>query len=186
MGKVFGIEAGVLGKVPGRRIGRTMAKSDIMGARPEQNASCRTSHGSRVAQNTIVNVILDVFHLGRRAALMLLLGLTVSTCGAGDSESAAYGTKVGFKKGAALSFPDFALTYLGKRHVDSPVFKPGFNYEDFRVSRGNDSITVSWSSGTGLLGPQEFKFGGGEYELELRHTDKLGWLKDNEVVVVKK
>jgi hypothetical protein len=93
---------------------------------------------------------------------------------------------VRFKKEVAISFPDFELTYIGKRHVASPVFKPGFNFEDFRISRGSDSITVSWSSGTGLLGPQEFIFTGGEYELELRHTDKLGWLKDNEVVVVKK
>lgn len=57
------------------------------------------------------------------------------------------------------------------------------NFEDFRVSRGNQSITVSWSSGTGLLGPQDFEFGGRKFELELRHHDKLGWLKEDEVVV---
>ena len=149
----------------------------------------RASQGRGNAQSTSVNPDFDATDLcrrSRRATLTLLLGLAASTCGAGGSGSGNYGAKVRFKKGAAVSFPDFDLTYLGKRHVDSPVFKPGFNYEDFRVSRGDKSITVSSSSGTGLLGPQEFKFDGGEFSLELRHTDKLGWLKDNEVVVIKK
>lgn len=110
----------------------------------------------------------------------------LAACSSGADAPANYGAKVRFKKGAAVVFPDFDLTYLGRRHVESPRFKPGFNYEDFRVSRGDKTGTVSWSSGTGLLGPQEFEFGGQKFELELRHTDKLGWLKEDEVVVVKK
>ena len=39
------------------------------------------------------------------------------------------------------------------------------------------ALTVSWSSGTGLLGPRD---------LEFRHHDKLGRLKDDEAVVSKK
>ncbi|HEY2573991.1 MAG TPA: hypothetical protein VGH65_07975, partial [Verrucomicrobiaceae bacterium] len=112
------------------------------------------------------------------------MAIAATACGASGPEAGTYGSKIRFKKEVSIQFPDFEVTYLGKRHVDSPVFKPGFNYEDFRISRGKESITVSWSSGTGLLGPQEFKFGGADYNLELRHTDKLGWLKDDEVVVV--
>jgi hypothetical protein len=109
--------------------------------------------------------------------------LTVSACAPAPAD---YGMKVRFKKDVALAFPEFDLTYLGRRHVDSPKFKPGFNYEDFRISRGKDTITVSWSSGTGSLGPREFEFAGRNFELELRHHDTLGWLKEDEVVVTKK
>jgi hypothetical protein len=123
----------------------------------------------------------------RRATFTTLIGaVCVAACSSGSSDPASYGAKVRFKKNAAVAFPDFELTYLGRRHVDSPRFKPGFNYEDFRLSRGKDSITVSWSSGTGLLGPQEFDFGGRKFELELRHHDRLGWLKEDEIVVAKK
>ena len=124
---------------------------------------------------------MKLFHC---AGIIGLMGIVCSP--ACSSGSVGYGAKVRFKKNVAVAFPDFDLTYLGRRHVESPRFKPGFNFEDFRVSRGKESITVAWSSGTGLLGPQDFEFGGGYYELELRHTDKLGWLKEDEVVVVKK
>lgn len=123
----------------------------------------------------------------RRAWITGLMGIIcAAACSSGARGPATYGTKVRFKKDAVLVFPDFDLTYLGRRHVEAPKFKPGFNHEDFRVSRGKESTTVSWSSGTGLLGPQEFEFAGLWFELELRHHDKLGWLKEDEVVVVKR
>jgi hypothetical protein len=33
---------------------------------------------------------------------------------------------------------------------------------------------VSWTTGTGLIGPIDFEIGGKHYRLELRHSDKLG------------
>ena len=109
-----------------------------------------------------------------------------SACVVHVAGSATYGSKVRFAKNAAIAFPDFDLTYTGRRHVTSPVYKRGFDYDDFKISRGGKSITVSWSAGTGLLGPQSFEFGGQKFELELRHHDRLGWLKDDEVVVTRK
>jgi hypothetical protein len=122
----------------------------------------------------------------RRAAFLAVFAVLSAACGSSASGPAVYGAKQRFSKNAALAFPDFDLTYQGQRHVASPVYKHGFDYQDFRVSRGGQSIIVSWSAGTGLLGPQEFTFGGRAFSLELRHTDKLGWLKDDEVVVEKK
>lgn len=114
--------------------------------------------------------------------LLSLLG--ASACG--QSGPVGYGAKVRFSKGIALTFPDFELTYLGERHVASKVYPHGFNCSDFKVSRGGKGITVSWSAGTGDLGPQDFAFDGKSFSLELRRTTKHGWLKDDEVVIEKK
>lgn len=124
----------------------------------------------------------------RRAMIFGLIAMLGSAaCASGSSGAAAYGTKVRFSKGTALTFPDFELTYQGRRHVATPRFPRGFNYEDFTVSRGGKSITVSWSSGTGDIGPQLFDFDGHHFTLELRHADRFkGWLKEDELVIEKK
>ena len=119
------------------------------------------------------------------AMFLCLLGLLGSSVSA-QSGPAGYGAKVRFSKGTALTFSDFELTYLGERHVASKIYPRGFNCSDFKVSRGGKSITVSWSSGTGDLGPQDFVFEGKPFSLELRRTTKHGWLKDDEVVIEKK
>lgn len=100
-----------------------------------------------------------------------------------SSKAADYGTKVGFKKGQALQFPDFVLTYVGDRHVASDRYPRGFDYRDFRVVAGKESQTVSWSAGTGDIGPALFKVGAKQFGLELARSDKLGKLSENEVVI---
>jgi hypothetical protein len=42
---------------------------------------------------------------------------------------------------------------------------------------------VSWTTGTGLIGPMDFEIGGKHYRLELRHSHTLGKLQDNELVI---
>jgi len=123
--------------------------------------------------------------MSRRAVLLGVIGL-LGAAACAQSGPAGYGAKVRFRKGTAISYPDFELTYLGERHEASKVYPRGFTFSDFKVSRGGKSITVSWSAGTGELGPQEFTFEGKTFSLELRHTRTHGWLKDNEVVVEKK
>lgn len=108
---------------------------------------------------------------------------TVQSCQAQTSGPAAYATKVSFKKGVPLHFADFDLTYTGERHETSKVFKPGFNFHDFTATRGTETVKISWSSGTGDIGPASFVFGGKTFLLELRHSDKLGKLRDDELVV---
>ncbi|RBP42560.1 hypothetical protein DES53_106269 [Roseimicrobium gellanilyticum] len=97
----------------------------------------------------------------------------------------SYGSKVKYSKGATLHFPDFDLTYIGRRKESSEVFKPGFTFEDFRVSQGARSDTVSWTSGTGLIVPRQFKFRGNTFQLMLYHGGTAGKLKSDELIVVK-
>jgi hypothetical protein len=63
------------------------------------------------------------------------------------------------------------------------VYPRGFLYYDFKVRTANIEKAVSWSSGTGDIGPVQFEIAGKHYQLELRHSDKLGKLKDNELVI---
>jgi hypothetical protein len=101
------------------------------------------------------------------------------------NSTAAYGTKVKYSKGATIRFPDFDLVYIGTRKEASKVFPNGFTYQDFKVSQGSTSDTVSWSSGTGLIAPRQFKFRGGTYQLMLHYGGAVGKLKSDELVVVK-
>jgi hypothetical protein len=42
---------------------------------------------------------------------------------------------------------------------------------------------VSWTTGPGVIDPTDFDIGGKHCQLELRHSDKLGKLQDNELVI---
>ena len=42
---------------------------------------------------------------------------------------------------------------------------------------------ISWTTGTGVIDPTDFEIDGKRYLLELRHSDKLGKLQDNELVI---
>jgi len=96
---------------------------------------------------------------------------------------AAYGAKVKFKTGSALRFPDFELTYAGKRRVVPPQYPRGWWVYDFAVRNKSDTKTVSWSSGTGDIGPTRFQMNGRSFQIELSHSDKLGPLREDELVV---
>jgi hypothetical protein len=114
--------------------------------------------------------------------LGIVLGLFAAAC-APESRAADYGAKVAFKKGTAVMFADFSLTYLGERQVKVKEFPRGFTYHDFEVKSGAGEQKISWSSGTGDIGPTIFRVGGKQFGLELSRSDKLGPLKANEVVV---
>lgn len=124
-------------------------------------------------------------HACRRPLLVLSCALILPACAlAGDV--VGYGVKVKFAKGRTLHFADFDLTYTGTRHESSSTFPRGFNFEDFQLSRSGESKTLSWSSGTGDIGPVEFTFAGQKFALELRMSDKLGRLSGDELVVWKR
>ena len=113
---------------------------------------------------------------------MALAG-TVSCGYAASEEKAAYGTRVKYRPGQKIEFPDFAVVYVGERRKTVPVYPRPFIYYDFKVRKGNAEKMVSWTIGTGLIGPMEFKIGGKHCQLELRHSNKLGKLNDNELVI---
>jgi hypothetical protein len=64
-----------------------------------------------------------------------------------------------------------------------PAYPRGFLYYDFKVSKEKTERIVSWTTGTGVIDPTDVEIGGKHYQLELRHSDKLGKLNDNELVV---
>lgn len=100
-----------------------------------------------------------------------------------SGRKASYGTRVKYETGKKIEFPDFTIEYAGERRATSLVYPRGFLYYDFKVLDGTTEKMVSWTSGTGLIGPMQFEIGGKHYQLELRHSDKLGKLADNELVI---
>lgn len=102
----------------------------------------------------------------------------------GTALAADYGTRVQFARGKALAFPDCELTFTGTRKVSSAVFPRGFVYYDFHAASGGKTAEVSWSSGTGDIGPQAFAVNGKKFVLELSRSEAFkGWLKEDELVL---
>jgi len=97
--------------------------------------------------------------------------------------AADLGARVAYQLNTPLPFADFTLTYTGERRILSQKFPPGMVFYDFRVVSPQGTQTVSWSAGTGDIGPVLFHVDGKAYALELQHSDKLGPLKPNELVV---
>lgn len=117
------------------------------------------------------------------AAAALGGALLPAVCVAAGPRPAPYGSKVVFREGSPLAFADFDLTFLGTRRETRPEYPRGFLYLDFRASRGGSSASVSWSAGTGDVGPAPFAFGGKRFLLELKRSERAGALKDDELVV---
>jgi hypothetical protein len=99
------------------------------------------------------------------------------------AEAADLGVKMVYKKDVAVPFAGFTLTFVGERRVMTEKFPPGMKFYDFKLSSAQGTQTVSWTSGTGDIGPVLFRVGNAQYGLELRRSDKLGKLKDDEMVV---
>ena len=118
--------------------------------------------------------------------ILLFIGLLVFlepvSCGHAE-QNASYGTRVKYRAGQKIEFPDFTVEYLGERRKTLPVYPRGFLYYDFKITRGKIERVVSWTTGTGIIDPTDFEFDGKPYHLELRRSEKLGKLKDNELVI---
>lgn len=119
-------------------------------------------------------------------ATALLLAHLLASAGWSNAETpdrATYGTKVKFNAGRTLHFRDFDVTYVGKRRVTPPQYPRGWWVHDFKVRAKDDEQTISWSAGTGDIGPTRFKVNGTDFQIELSRSDKLGALREDEVVV---
>ena len=104
----------------------------------------------------------------------------------GDSgrlRPAPYGDKVVFRGDSPIRFRDFTLTFAGERHVAFPEYPRGFDTHDFLVTSGSETLTVSWSSGTGEIAPASFTVAGRRFLLELVRSERRGRLEANELVV---
>jgi len=96
---------------------------------------------------------------------------------------AAYGSKVIFKAAHTLRFPDFELIHAGKRRVAGPKYPRGWWIYDFTARNKDVAKTVSWSAGTGDIGPTRFDINGHFFQIELARSEKLGPLRQDEMVV---
>jgi hypothetical protein len=123
------------------------------------------------------------------SALILLVGYVLAlvgpiSCGhAAPQQKASYGTRVKYRVGQKIEFPDFTVEYVGERRKSVPVYPRPFIYYDFKVTKEKTEKMVSWTTGTGLIGPMEFEIGGKHYQLELRHSNKLRKLSDDELAI---
>ena len=123
------------------------------------------------------------------STLIFLVGCVLAlpgaiSCGqAAPEQKASYGTHVKYRAGQKIEFPDFTVEYIGERRKTLPVYPRGFLYYNFKVSKEKTEKMVSWTTGTGIIDPTDFEFDGKRYHLELRHSEKLGKLKDNELVI---
>jgi len=116
--------------------------------------------------------------------ISLLAVIGPVSCGRASSEqTASYRTRVKYEVGRKIEFPDFTIEYVGERRQSSATYPRGFLYYDFKVSQGKIEKMVSWTAGTGDIGPIDFEVRGKHYQIELRHSDKLGKLKDDELVI---
>lgn len=121
---------------------------------------------------------MSLRRFSRFAGAILLGSAAIVGC-----EAADYGVKVSFQKNAEVHFPDFVLTYTGERCVATERYPRGFLFHDFRVVSSQGTQTVSWSSGTGDIGPVAFEVNGVRFTLELQDAKQLGRLKPAELVI---
>ncbi len=116
--------------------------------------------------------------------LGLLAFIGPVSCGhAASEQTASYGSRVKYEVGKKIKFPDFTIEYVGERRKSGPVYPRPFLYYDFKISQGTNEKMVPWTASTGDIGPMDFEVGGKHYQIELRHSDKLGKLKDDELVI---
>jgi hypothetical protein len=118
------------------------------------------------------------------AVLAAVLCLFLTRSHAAET-AAKYDAKVSYGKKQPLVFPDFTLTYAGARQVSPPPGLRAWTVHDFIVNASGKEQKVSWSSGTGDIGPTPFAVGGKKFLLELAISDTLGKLKEGELVVRK-
>jgi hypothetical protein len=123
----------------------------------------------------------------RKTVVLAMILATIASCARSPSSpvEAAYDAKANFREGRVCRYPDFELTYLGRRHVTPPQYPRGWWRYDFKVSGGTGEQIVSWSAGTGDIGPAQFTVGGMAFNLELVWSEKRGKLDDDELVVSK-
>src|ERR1700759_1524853 len=126
---------------------------------------------------------------GRRLpifTLVLLLGVAFLAAVKADRVfDGRYGEKMKFAKHVKIEFPDFILDYVGQRMESSEKYPRGFLFYDFAAGSKGVDVKFSWSSGTGDIGPVEFTIDQKRFSLELKRSDKLGPLKEDEFVVWK-
>ena len=127
--------------------------------------------------------LLTLKHITKASLSIVLLFMTAAACN--DTVPAPfYGEKIHYAQGEALNFPDLTIEFVGKR--EAPItsdYPQGMTFYDFKVYQGTQAQLISWSAGTGDIGPTLFELAGNRYALELAMSDELGSLAEDELVL---
>lgn len=129
----------------------------------------------------ILSTVKRIAPITLPVALLLIL---MAACNRATTQSPAYGEKIRYAPGEPLAFPDVTLEFVGKR--EAPVtsdYPQGMTFYDFKAYQGSQAKLISWSAGTGDIGPTLFELAGNSYVLELAMSDTLGSLAANELVL---
>ena len=94
-----------------------------------------------------------------------------------------YSQKIRFRQGKPLQFADFILTFDGQTHVKVERYPNGFVYENFTVTAKGVPQKIIWTMGTGVLDPTDFSVAGQPFMLELKSSDILGPMEEDQLVV---
>ena len=114
----------------------------------------------------------------------VLLLIIMAACNPTAAQPPMYGAKIQYAQGQPLDFPDVTLEFVGERESPASSDYPrGMTFYDFKVYQGSRVQLISWSAGTGDIGPTLFELAGNRYALELAMSDKLGILDENELVL---
>lgn len=103
------------------------------------------------------------------ALVMLIAILGCSTMSSAKPGEARYGSWETYSSTDPLVYPDFKLRFLGFGLSEQPLpdFPPMGQVYRFLVFQGGLETTVSWSSGTGDIGPELFEISGRKFFLEM-------------------
>lgn len=114
----------------------------------------------------------------------VLLLIIMAACNPTSTQPPTYGQKIQYTQGQPLNFPDLTLEFVGKRESPATSDYPrSMIFYDFKVHQGSQAQLISWSAGTGDIGPTLFELAGNRYALELALSDKLGSLDEDELLL---
>lgn len=129
-------------------------------------------------------ILSTVKRIAKITLPVVLLLLLMAACSRTSPQSPLYGEKIRYAQGEPLAFPDVTLEFVGKRETSlSSDYPQGMTFYDFKAFQGSQAKLISWSAGTGDIGPTLFELAGNSYVLELAMSDELGSLAENELVL---
>jgi len=129
----------------------------------------------------VLYIVKNIIKITLTAVLLLI---TVVACNRASTKPPGYGVKIQYAQGQPLNFPDVTLEFVGKRETPpSSDYPRSMTFYDFKVYQGSQSQLISWSAGTGDIGPTLFELAGNTFALELAMSDELGILDENELVL---
>lgn len=115
-------------------------------------------------------------------ALLACAGTEVSTF----SGPRGFGERIAIPVGTTVALPDFTVRRDGPKRKVLPGFGREVSFEAFTVTAGADEIAVNWSPGTGLFAPARFSVQGRRFALERMHSESLGRLGEDDIVIVRR